>query len=194
MNEDPISRDDAERIFRDAAGGPRPGQDPLTAFLAAAAGPAKDSERSGEEAAVGAFRLARLAPARRPLVARVLTVKVAVAVGLSATAVGGVALAAGTGSLPGPLDDQRPASEQTTARPTTGRPGTLQPSGGAGVPGAAGGSESPVPSPSATSPASPTPSPEGTDKKKGKAKGHDKTKKPGKKQPKKTKKPKPKKT
>lgn len=126
-----MSRDDAERILREAASGPRPGQDPLTAFLANAAGPARDDELAGEGAAVAAFLRARLeAPVRRrSLVTRVLTVKATIALGLCATAIGGAALAAGTGTLPGPLGDHRPASQRTTVQPTTGRPpATTRPS------------------------------------------------------------------
>jgi hypothetical protein len=165
MDDDRLSPDDAERILRDAAAGPRPGQPPLTAFLAATAAPSRDDELAGEEAAVAAFRQAHLerqarqeqrrrprAPQalRRPVIARLLTVKVAVALALSATAVGGAALAAGTGTLPGPLGDLRPANQQsrthgTTTSPPATRPATTQPA----LPNPIGGSEgSPTPSPS----------------------------------------------
>src|SRR5918992_1805273 len=149
MNEDRISRHDAERILREAASGPRPGQDPLTAFLAAAAGPARDDELAGEEAAVTAFRAARGAARtrRRLRIAQVLTVKAAVALGLTATAAGGVALAAGTGALPGPLGDRQPAVERTSSNPATG--GQLTTSrhpGGAGGPGGTPGTGEPAPS------------------------------------------------
>jgi hypothetical protein len=190
MNEDRIGRDEAERILRDAAGGPRPGQDALTAFLASAAAPAADEELAGEEAAVAAFRRARLGPAprRRPLLARVLTVKAAVALALSATAVGGVALAAGTGTLPGPLGGDPPASHRTTTHSSTPAPGGG--AGGSGGAGGVGGTPTSLPSPAASRP-TPSPSPGSpgnghggdTDKRngkdngnrdEGKAKGHDK--------------------
>jgi hypothetical protein len=182
MNEDRIGRDEAERILRDAAGGPRPGQDALTAFLAVAAAPAApaaDEEFAGEEAAATAFRRARLGPPprrRRPLIARVLTVKTAVALGFSATAIGGVALAAGTGTLPGPIGGQRPASHQTSARPATTPPSRAPHSGGGaggtgGTPTSVPSSASPVPSPSPTPPSA-TPRPPGNGN--GNANGHDK--------------------
>jgi hypothetical protein len=183
MNEDRIGPDEAERILRDAAGGPRAGQDPLTAFLAAAAGPPADHELAGEEAAVAAFREARQgrqaeparehgqgrrpaptpAPARRrrPIVARVLTVKTAVALGLAATAAGGVALAAGTGALPGPIGGERPASHQASPRPAAPHRLTTPPS--APLPGGPGGggstADTGTPAPAASSPAGSVPSP-----------------------------------
>ncbi|EFC82239.1 hypothetical protein FrEUN1fDRAFT_4628 [Parafrankia sp. EUN1f] len=83
------------------------GMDPLADLLAAVAVPARDGELDGEEAAVAAFREARLAHVTQPrrrsmiklLLARLLTVKVA-AMAAGATAVGGVAVAASAGVLP----------------------------------------------------------------------------------------------
>jgi hypothetical protein len=191
MNKDRIGQDEAERILRDAAGGPRPGQDPLTAFLAAAAAPPSDNELTGEEAAVSAFRRARLRPARRPLIARVLTVKSAVVVGLCATVIGGVALAAGTGTLPGPIGDERPASHRTSVPPSSPHPSSPSPggAGGGGAPTSAPPSATPEPTPSRTSTPSPTAQSNGNGNGNGKGKAKGRNKKP-----KKSKKPHPKKT
>jgi hypothetical protein len=187
MNQDRIGREEAERILRAAATGPRPGHDDLTAFLAAAAAPTGEAELAGEDAAMAAFRRARGARAtRRPLIARVLTVKAAVVLALSATAAGGVALAAGTGTLPGPLGGDRPAPHRTSEHPT-GTSLTTGPTGGgapASTPSTPSGAQ-PTPSPAP----SPTPSSPGNGKDKGKNK---KDKKP--KKPKKSKKPHPKKS
>ncbi|HEY7488286.1 MAG TPA: hypothetical protein VH912_27840 [Streptosporangiaceae bacterium] len=172
MNDDRPGRDDAERILRDAAGGPRPGQDPLTAFLAAAAAPPHDGEQAGEDAAVSAFRRERLRRGARSRPARALTIKTAVAVGASAALVGGVALAAGTGTLPGPLGDNRPASERTSVRPATSRaPAVVPPSGNGATAGE--GTGTPVPTPSPTPQGKAT----GNDKSKNKNKGAGKQKK-----------------
>ncbi|OHV39766.1 MULTISPECIES: hypothetical protein [Pseudofrankia] len=103
-----IGRGAAERMLR---GGPvdgGAGVDPLADLLTAAAAPARVGELDGEEAAVAAFREARLAhvtqPRREPmnktLLARLLTMKIA-AIAAGATVISGVAVAAGTGVLPG---------------------------------------------------------------------------------------------
>ncbi|MFE2725401.1 hypothetical protein [Kitasatospora sp. NPDC059327] len=139
-----IDQDTAEHLLGGAVGGPSAGRDasltgadartgpvrPLlpengpegqvARVLAAAAAPATAGELAGEEAALAAFREARLAPApaepavpavpapvrRRSMataaLARAFSTK-AVAVVLGATALGGVAVAAGTGNLPSPL-------------------------------------------------------------------------------------------
>jgi hypothetical protein len=162
-----IGRDEVERVLRDAAGGPRPGQDPLTAFLAAAAAPAHEDELAGEEAAVAAFRRARLASPsrRRPMFARLLTVKAAVALGLATTAIGGVALAAASGTLPGYTGVRRPASHRASAHPlTTGLPAA--PGGGGGAPASVPSSAGPTPSPS------PAPRPVREGENRGKANGN----------------------
>jgi hypothetical protein len=107
-----IDRFTAERLLRGETAGP----DQLAKLLAAAAAPAERGELAGEEAAVAAFREARLIPAlqprRRSMIKTALAIKVAAAA-LSATTVGGVALAAGTGHLPESLGGAAP-----TARPT----------------------------------------------------------------------------
>jgi hypothetical protein len=90
----------AERLLAGHGGGPPR----LSELLARAAGPARPGELAGEDAAMAVFRSAQLAPRRRIVTAywtRWATVKAA---GLAfALAVGGVALAAGTGVLPHPL-------------------------------------------------------------------------------------------
>jgi hypothetical protein len=111
-----IGRSTAERLLRGETAGP----DQLSELLAMAATSAGHDEFAGEEAAVAAFWKAHLAPApqlrRRSMIktalTKLLTIKVA-AVALTATAAGGVALAAGTGNLPRSLGGAAP-----TARPT----------------------------------------------------------------------------
>ncbi|MFI5649201.1 hypothetical protein [Kitasatospora sp. NPDC051705] len=120
-----IDRDTAEHLLGGAVGGPPAGQDAsltgpdggpgaVARVLAAAAAPATVDELAGEEHALAAFREARLAsdpvvtaPVRRrsmatATLARAFSTK-AVAVVLGATALCGVAVAAGTGNLPSPL-------------------------------------------------------------------------------------------
>jgi hypothetical protein len=114
MRRDPYDLIDPETAERMLAGD-RIGPRPLVELLSQAAAPARRSELEGEDAAVAAYRTARLVPAhpvrRRfvttPAWARLVTVKVA-AVAL-ALAVGGVALAAGTGLLPSPRPGIAPA-------------------------------------------------------------------------------------
>ncbi|WP_052509649.1 hypothetical protein [Kitasatospora griseola] len=126
-----IDRTTAEQLLRGATVDPVAGQDPsagqrpapgrpeLAALLAAAAaaGPAGDGPLPGEEGAMAAFRQARRQPApsqhrRRKMadtaLARALSAK-AMAVALGVTAVGGVAVAAGTGRLPEMLGGPAPA-------------------------------------------------------------------------------------
>lgn len=116
----------------------------LAGVLAAAAAPATEDELAGEEAAVAAFREARLAPVpqptapdrRRPMAtaalaraSRALSTK-AVAAVLAATALGGVAVAAGTGNLPAALgggsdEPTRPSYAPSVLAPVPGGPGTV---------------------------------------------------------------------
>jgi hypothetical protein len=132
----------AERLLRDAASGSPTDPDPLARLLAIAAAPAPKGEPAAEKAALAAFRTARQAPApaKKPMVesglAWLLTAK-AVGVVFATTAVGGVALAAGTGALPG---------QQRADRSPAGTPGESRP---AGTPSrSSGGTVGPVPSPS----------------------------------------------
>ncbi|GAA2834510.1 hypothetical protein RMN57_18310 [Kitasatospora sp. CM 4170] len=188
-----IDRDTAEQLLGGAVGGPSAGQDASLAgpdigagstglpeggpvdrvarVLAAASAPAVAEELSGEEAALAAFREARLAPVpavtavpapvrRRSMataaLARAFSTK-AVAVVLGATALGGVAVAAGTGNLPSPLgggSEDRGRLPVAPAATGTSAPGTKSgPSGGSsaarqpfGGPSAAGGAATGGPS------------------------------------------------
>ncbi|MFI0408100.1 hypothetical protein [Actinomadura sp. 3N508] len=105
---------------------------PVAGLLAAAAAPPLDRELAGEEAAVAAFRDAQIAgqrrrgrgrPARQALM-RIVTAKAVVALALTGTAAGGVALAAGTGHLPvlEPPSRTRPSASATTVTKTTPAP------------------------------------------------------------------------
>ncbi|MFE7593401.1 hypothetical protein ACFU6K_28740 [Kitasatospora sp. NPDC057512] len=131
-----IDRDAAEQLLGGAVGGPSAGQDAsltgpdggpgqLARVLAAAAAPATAGELAGEEAALAAFREASLTPdpivtpvRRRSMataaLARAFSTK-ATAVVLGATALCGVAVAAGTGNLPSALGGGPSAPEHTLA-------------------------------------------------------------------------------
>jgi len=110
MGRDRIRGIDAETAERLLAGD-SVRSDPLADLLAAAAAPARSRELVGEEAAVVAFRYARLRPAHarhaRSAVGRrwawLLSVKAAAIT--VAVAAAGMALAAGTGVLPNPMVD-----------------------------------------------------------------------------------------
>jgi hypothetical protein len=102
-----IDRRTAEQLLRNAPGRlPVAGRDRLSDLLAAAGAPARDQELAGEQAAMAAFRDARLATAPqrwRPrmlkaALANLLAVKIA---GVTVLAAGGIALAAAAGTLPG---------------------------------------------------------------------------------------------
>jgi hypothetical protein len=113
----PFDRDTAERLLR---GEPaiRAGHPRLDGLLAAAAAPASRRELAGEDAAVAAFAAAHLASPQSPrrismlksTLAKLLTVKVAAAC-VAVGGAGGVALAASTGTLPGPL--HKPAAHKS---------------------------------------------------------------------------------
>jgi hypothetical protein len=107
----------------------------LRELLFTAIAPAAVGELGGEDAALAAFRAARLQPAvqdrRRPNMmhnlARLLTVKAA-AIAVAVTATGGVALAAGTGTLPvpgtGPVTGSATVTPPSTAPTTSGHVGS----------------------------------------------------------------------
>ncbi|MFB8239372.1 hypothetical protein ACFC58_22760 [Kitasatospora purpeofusca] len=155
-----IDRDTAEQLLAGAVGGPPAGQgasltgpdgstghtgsarseagpgDRVARVLAAAAAPATGGELAGEEAALAAFREARLAsaaavpaapaPVRRRSMAtatltRAFSTKAA-AVVLGATALGGVAVAAGTGNLPVPLGGGSDQPHRSVVAPETSAP------------------------------------------------------------------------
>ncbi|MFE3499683.1 hypothetical protein [Kitasatospora sp. NPDC059160] len=132
-----IDRDAAEHLLGGAVGGPSAGQDAsltgpdgpgqLARVLAAAAAPATAAELAGEEAALAAFRQASLTPdpvvtplRRRSMataaLARAFSTKAAAAV-LGATALCGVAVAAGTGNLPSALGGGPSEPEHAVAAP-----------------------------------------------------------------------------
>jgi len=144
-----IHRAAAERLLRGQPADPRRPDDLLAAMLATAAAPARADELAGEEAAVAAFRQARAADAVRtidliddspaaperswePVWARRWTrhpVRIAL-VALTATAVGGVALAAGSvGWSQGPADPQ-PASASAAVPRAAGGPSAGRGQGG----------------------------------------------------------------
>jgi len=122
-----IDRDTAERLLRGVPATLR-ASGPLGEHLAAAAAPAHRHELAGWPAALSAFQAAHLVPAteqRRPsmiktLLAKMLTIKAAAL--LAVTAAGGVALAATTGALPSPLThaSAAPDSAHATTAPTNG--------------------------------------------------------------------------
>ncbi|MEV4317161.1 hypothetical protein [Actinocrispum sp. NPDC049592] len=97
----------------------------MAEVLAAAAAAGRESELAGEQAAVAAFRSARLAddvPAQTEPVRRfagALTVKIAAAAAVILTA-GGVAVAAVSGNLPGQQEDSKPVVATTSATTTQG--------------------------------------------------------------------------
>lgn len=125
-----IDRDTAERLLSGAAVHPGHHHDRLARLIAAAGAPPDSGETPGDQAAMDAFRAARLDLAhspRRPSVietalAKLLTLKIAAAAVVAATATGGVALAASTGVLPNPLGGDTPRVEQS--QHPTGRPST----------------------------------------------------------------------
>ncbi|MBP2319762.1 hypothetical protein JOF56_000147 [Kibdelosporangium banguiense] len=143
------------------------GSDALNGLLAAASAPARLGELAGEEAAVAAFRAARLADAGQPrrqsmlkvALAKMLTVKIAATV-VATLAVGGVAVAAVTGSLPN--QDPTPAPPVPPSTWTDTVPGNSSGGVPGGAPNATGkndkdkntqpdkpnGDQNPAPSPS----------------------------------------------
>ncbi|MFE9632372.1 hypothetical protein [Streptomyces sp. NPDC006463] len=153
-----IDSDTAERLLDGAGVGAGTDHDALVRLLAAAAAPAATCELSGEEAAVAVFRTARLAPAavsggsrtprtsrssrKRPVRAPGLLLAAKVAAAVLASAVGGVAVAAGTGHLPavmgGESEDSVPDhSPSSTPSAGTGAPGARAPGTPADSPSAA---------------------------------------------------------
>jgi len=116
----------AEQLLRDAQSPGRPAApDALGELLHAAAGPAREGELAGEQAAVAAFRAARLAPAplprRRTMIkttlAGMMAAKILAPVA-AAAAVGGITVAGVTGTLPLPEDTPaNPPAQQPTTTP-----------------------------------------------------------------------------
>lgn len=121
-----IDRDAAERLLSgDPATGD--GHRRIASLLAAAQAPAHARELAGEDAAVAAFEAALASPARSPrrnsmlktTLAKLLTVKAAAAC-VAVFGAGGVALAASTGNLPGPL--HKPAHHSSASPSTSAKP------------------------------------------------------------------------
>lgn len=150
MNAHRMDQETAERLLGGPDADPQHGPEALVRLLTAVRAAPRPTELVGEGAALRAFRLARTgaltvpaAPPRRRVLAGVLSAKVTLA-GLLVTATGGVALAAVTGTLPGPFGgtDQvtaPPPSASTDARPApTGGPdpSAATPGGAPGQPGA----------------------------------------------------------
>ena len=120
-----IDRHTAEQLLRSAPGQPPvAGRDRLSDLLAAAGAPARDRELAGEQAALAAFRDARLAPAPqrwrsrmlRTALANLLAVKIA---GVAALTAGGIALAAAAGTLPGQQREEPTTPASTNVVSTT---------------------------------------------------------------------------
>ncbi|MEU4335143.1 hypothetical protein AB0F59_10985 [Micromonospora lupini] len=113
--------------------------DPLARLLAAAAGPARPGELAGEEAALAAFRAARVAApeptvARRPGRRRLTTGALAWIGALAATATAGAAFAAagldrGPDPVPVPTPSSAPPTASGPASPTSAAPSRSTPSG-----------------------------------------------------------------
>lgn len=100
-----IDRHTAERLLR---GEPDGAPEALSGLLAAASAPPRDGELAGEQAALAAFRTARLRPvpqSRRwsmvkTSLAKLTTVKIGVAAAAVLVTIGGVAFATAGGTLP----------------------------------------------------------------------------------------------
>lgn len=116
-----LERGTAEELLRGRPAGPLAGGEALAGLLAAAAGPARDSELAGEEQAVTAFRVAAhhipaTQPRRPSMISKLLTLKLALA---AAAAGGGLALAASTGHLP--TGGSSPAAQSSASAAASAR-------------------------------------------------------------------------
>ncbi|MFF0374744.1 hypothetical protein [Actinoplanes missouriensis] len=123
-----MDRKTAESLLR----GGVPGH-PVAEVLSAAKAPATERELAGEAAAMAAFRSAVAAPAAargRPML-RFLSFKVAAAAFATTATVGGVAVAASTGSLPSPIfasSSAKPSPSSPSPSPSSPSPSSLSPS------------------------------------------------------------------
>ncbi|GGR92865.1 hypothetical protein GCM10010169_41510 [Micromonospora fulviviridis] len=134
-----MDQETVERLLVGPAADAQDGPDALVRFLAAVRAAPRPHELSGEGAALEAFRMAQAGDAvpvtvsrpERRLRAGLLGAKLALGA-LLATATGGVALAAVTGHLPGPLGGGGGAD--TTASPSTGADGRPTQSAGPSQP------------------------------------------------------------
>jgi hypothetical protein len=165
-----IDRDTAELLLSEAAAGRRTGRDPLVDVLIAASTRATDDlpggTIAGEQAAVDAFRAARLSGVATPTkksaikvaVASLLTWKALAAAGITASAIGGAAFMGGVENpIPTPSESRPlthgPASASGDRGLTTSAKGPQEsvaaPNGSAaGTPQASAQSAAPSPGPS----------------------------------------------
>ncbi|WP_446213646.1 hypothetical protein [Micromonospora sp. IBSANI012] len=134
MNAHRMDQETVERLLVGPVVDPHDGPEPLVRLLTAVRAAPHPGELRGETAAMHAFRSARAgaplpapSPARSFSLARLAGLKVALA-GLAVAATGGVAFAAATGTLPGPLHRDAPVTppsavpQSTTPRTTAGSP------------------------------------------------------------------------
>jgi hypothetical protein len=132
-----MGRSDAERLVRGGPDAWRSSRDPIVGLLAAVSAPGSARELAGKEEALAAFRATprdrvpqqpRRWPMIRATIAKFLTVKVA-AICVASLSVGGVAVAATTGNLPGPLNLPGPFNDHgSPAAPPTDWPWPSTPS------------------------------------------------------------------
>ncbi|MDH6461726.1 hypothetical protein M2302_001901 [Micromonospora sp. A200] len=146
MNAHRMDQETVERLLVGPVVDAHDGPEPLVRLLTAVRAAPHPGELRGENAAIHAFRSARTgaplpapSPARSFSLARLAGLKVALA-GLAVAATGGVAFAAATGTLPGPLHRDAPptppsAVPQSTPPTTAGPGGSATPSSGKPEPG-----------------------------------------------------------
>jgi hypothetical protein len=151
-----IDRETAEQLLSGVPADRSAATDPLARLLAAAAAPPTARELAGEDAALAAFLDARRLPAAaaggtllQAARGRLFTLKVAALAAATTAALGGVAIAAGTGSLPGQGSGKASgvtssATGSPDGRTDVGRPAHT-PAATPTVPGSLGGA---APSPS----------------------------------------------
>lgn len=121
-----IDRDTAERLLRGERVGSPAAHDPLADLLAAAAAPGHDGELVGEQAALRAFREARPGPVTqprrgsmlKPVLAKLVTAKLALAAAATTAVGGGVVVAATTGTLPTPGGSSHSSQPGPSHRPS----------------------------------------------------------------------------
>ena len=125
-----IDRFTAEQLLSGNPAARRGAPEELVALLTDAVRPAAAEELAGEPAVLAAFRAAQVTPVHHPrrrhmiktAMAKLLTVKAAAVV--AATAAGGVALAAGTGTLPDSLgvgDHAKPSAHASPSEQPRGK-------------------------------------------------------------------------
>jgi hypothetical protein len=120
-----LDRATAERLLSGDPAAVSLGQESLANLLAAAAASGRHRELGGEQAAMAAFRVAHRVPPTqqrsrsmmKTALAKILTAKAAAVV--AATMIGGVAVAAGTGTLPTSHKHAAPSPSQSQAAETS---------------------------------------------------------------------------